>query len=85
MDFSFLIIKKLKKIRHETKSSGVIVVLYTLWRFLHGIYYSTHMENVIYLFYTIKIQFVYWRIFGAWKKNQQVCSRGFDAICVSVL
>ena len=35
------------------------------------IYYSTHTrKNVIYFFYTIKIQMVYWRIFGAWKKTK---------------
>ena len=39
------------------------------------IYYSTHTwKNVIYLFYTIKIQMVYWRILGA-KKGKQVCWR----------
>ena len=46
-----------QKIRHETNSSGFCS--------LHAvtssvIYYSTHTwENVIYLFYTIKIQMVY--------------------------
>ena len=34
------------------------------------IYYSTHtQENVIYLFYTIKIQMVYWRILGHGKRK----------------
>ena len=36
------------------------------------IYYSTHTwKNVIYLFYTIKIQMVYSRIFGAKKKKNK--------------
>ena len=74
-------------LRHETKSSGVTVVLYTLWRLLWSITVHTR-KNVIYLFYTIKIQMVYWRIFGAWKKKNKsadVIWRGFDAICVCVL
>ena len=34
------------------------------------IYYSTHpRKNVIYLFYTIKIQMVYWRILGHEKRK----------------
>ena len=49
----------------------------------------THTENVIYLFYTIKIQMVYyWMIFGALKKKKKsadVIWRGFDAICVCVV
>ena len=37
------------------------------------IYYSTHTwKNVIYLFYTIKIQMVYWRSWGQLKKEKQV-------------
>ena len=45
------------------KSSGVIVVLYT-------IYYSTHTRtNLMYLFYTIKIQMIFWGM----KKEKQVC------------
>ena len=38
-------------------------------------------------FYAIKIQMVYWRIFGAWKKKNKsadVIWRGFEAICVCV-
>ena len=34
------------------------------------IYYSTHTQKNV-CFYTIKIQMVYWRIFGAWKKEKQ--------------
>ena len=70
---------------HETKSNGVTVVLYVAVT-SSVIYYSTHArENVIYLFYAIKIQMVYWRILGAWKKKNKsadVIWRGFDAICV---
>ena len=69
------------------------VVLYSLHAVTSSvIYYSTHpRKNLIYLFYTkkklfyIKIQMVYWRIFGAWKKKNQsadVIWRGFDVICV---
>ena len=61
---------KNKKVRHETKSSGMTVVLYTLWRLLWSITVHTR-KNVIYLFYTIKIQMVYWRILGAWKKKSK--------------
>ena len=49
--------------------------------------YTHTRENVIYSFYTIKIQMVYWRILGAWKKKNKsadVIWRGFDAICVCV-
>ena len=79
---------KNKKVRRETKSRGVTVVLYTLWRLLWSITVHTHGKNVIYLFYTIQIQMVYWRIWGAWKKKNKsadVIWRGFDAICVRVL
>ena len=69
---------KNKKVRHETKSSGVTVVLYTLWRLLWFITAHTHTENVIYLLYTIKTQMVYWSILGAWKKKH----KSADAICV---
>ena len=55
--------------RHE---SGVTVVLYKLWRLLWSITYTHKRENVIYLFYTIKMQIVYWRIFGGIKKEKQV-------------
>ena len=53
------------------------------------LYYSTHAwNNVTYLFYTIKIQMVYYiEGFGAWKKKNKsadVIWRGFDAICVCV-
>ena len=42
---------KNRKVRHEPKSSGVTVVLYTLVT-SSVIYYSTHTrKNVIYLFY----------------------------------
>ena len=56
-----------KKVRHETKSSGV-TVLYTLWRLLWSITVHTHG---ICVFYTIEVQIVYWRIFG----EIQVCWR----------
>ena len=54
---------KEQKVRYEMKQSGVTVVP------LHAvtssvIYYNTHArKNVIYFFYTINIQMVYW-IFG---------------------
>ena len=65
---------KNKKVRHETKSSDVTVVLYTLWRLLWSITVHTHTwKNVIYLFYKIKIHMVYWRIFGAWRDLMCVC------------
>ena len=65
-----------KKVRRETKSSGVNVVIYTLW--FSVIYYSTHKrENVIYMLYPIKIQMVYWRILEDMKKEKQVCWRGY--------
>ena len=58
-----------KKVRRETKSSGVNVVIYTLW--FSVIYYSTHKrENVIYMLYPIKIHMVYRRM-GAWKKKNK--------------
>ena len=61
---------KNKKVQHGTKSSSVTVLLYTLWRLLYVIYYRTRArKNVINLFYTRKIQKVYWRIFGAWKRK----------------
>ena len=50
--------------------------------------YTHTWKNVIYLFYTIKIQMFYWRIFGAWEKKNKsadVIWRGFDAICVCPL
>ena len=56
----------------------------TICCFLHAvtssvIYYSTHArKNVIYSFYTIKIQI------GAWKMNNKIW-RGFDVICVCPL
>ena len=60
---------KNKKVRHETKSSGVdCCSLHAVTSYL--IYYSTHTrKNVIYLFYTIKIQMVYWRILGHEKRT----------------
>ena len=71
------------------QSSGVTVVLYTLWRLLWSITVThAHTEKCnLLLFYTIKIQMDNWRIFGAWKnKKKQVTSaeviwRGFDAVC----
>ena len=75
---------KNKKVRHEVE-----------WRdccSLHAvtssvINYSTHTrKNVSYLFYTIKIQMVYWRILGTWKKKNKsadVILRGPYCICKS--
>ena len=73
----------------KMKSSGVTVVLYTLWRLWWSIRIHTHTrKNVIYLFYTTKIQMVYGRIFGVWKKinksSDMIWCR-FDAICVCPL
>ena len=65
----------------KMKSSGVTVVLYTLWRLWWSIRIHTHTrKNVIYLFYTTKIQMVYWRhlydgLFGGMEKEKQVCWR----------
>ena len=81
----FILFKCVKNKKYDTKSSGVTVVIYTLWRFLWSITVHTHTENVIYLIYTIKIQMVYWRIFWGMKKEKQVCCRGFDVICVCVI
>ena len=65
---------KEQKVRDETKSSGVTVVLYALWLLLWSITVQNTRTNVIYLFYTIQIQMVYWRIFGAcMKKEKQLC------------
>ena len=64
---------KQQKVRHETKSSGVTVVLYKLWRFLWFI--TVHArKNVIYLCHTIKFQMVHWS-FWVMKKEKQVRSR----------
>ena len=72
---------KNKKGRHEVE-----------WRHcsLHAvtssvIYYSTHIrKNVIYLFYTIQIQMVYWRIFGTWKKKNKSADVDLtSSLCVS--
>ena len=59
----------------------VTVVLYTLWRLLFfKSDYSTHTharENVIYLFYIIKIQMDYWRscrVFGACGKKTKTAN-----------
>ena len=52
------------------------VVLYTPWHLLYVTYYITHTQkNVIYLFYTIEIEMVYWRILGHEKRKLQVCWR----------
>ena len=53
-------------------------------------YIHTHKrKNAIYLFYTIKMQIVYWRIFGCMKKEKQVRWRDLTWIwphlCVYVL
>ena len=49
--------------------------------------YTHTRENVIYLFYTIRIQMVYWRILGH-EKEKQVCWRDMAWIwrhlCVSL-
>ena len=60
---------KNKKVRHETKSSGVTVVFYTLRRLLWSITVYTR-ENV-YLFYTLKIHIVWLKDFGGMKKEKQ--------------
>ena len=59
---------KRKKVRHGAKSSGMTVVLYMLWRLLRSITVHTR-KNLIYLFYTIKIQMVHWRILGHEKRK----------------
>ena len=69
---------KNKKVRHKMKSSGITVVrFYTLWHLWSITVLYTHMEKVIYLLYTIKIQMVYWRILGAWKTK----NKSADVIC----
>ena len=55
--------------------------------FFHLLQY-TRMEKCNYSFYTIKIEKVYWKIFGVCKtknKSTDVIWRGIDAICVSPL
>ena len=49
------------------------------------IYYSTHTrKNVINLFYTIRIQMVYWRIMSSWKKkNKSADVELTPSVCVS--
>ena len=42
---------KNKKVRHETKSSGVTVVLYTLWRLLWSITVHTHGKCNLFVSY----------------------------------
>ena len=82
---------KNKKVRHETKSSGVTVVLYTLWRLLWSIYiyiplHTVHTHGKMYLFHTIKNSKVYRRNLGAWKKKSKfadVIWRGFDILTPS--
>ena len=57
---------KNKKVLQETKSSGVTVVLYVRCDvFCDLLQYTYTRKNIIYLFYTIKIQIVYCRILGA--------------------
>ena len=42
---------KNKKVRHETKSSGVTVVLYTLWRLVWSITVHTHGKCNLFVLY----------------------------------
>ena len=66
---------KNKKVRHKTKSSGVTVVLYTLWRLLWSITVHTHTGKCnLFVLYNKNPQ-VYWRILGGMKKEKQVCWR----------
>ena len=62
-------------------SKNYIITFYTITVYTHT------RINVIYLFYTTKIQMVYWRscrIFGA-QKSTDVIWRGFDVICACPL
>ena len=76
---------KNKKLRDQTKSSGVAVVLYTLWRLLRSITEHTHTEKC-YLFVLHNensngLLKDFWGI----KKEKQVRWRDLtwiDAICV---
>ena len=56
---------KNKKVRHETKSSGVTVVLYTLWRLLWSITVHTHGKCNLFVLYNKNsnglLKIVYWR------------------------
>ena len=76
---------KNKKVRHETKSSGVTVVLYTLWCLLWSIKY-THTEkcNLFVLYNKNWNGLLYWRIFGAWKKKNKSADVDLTpSVCVS--
>ena len=70
---------KNKKVQHEMKTSGMTVVLYTLWHLLWSITVHTYGKILSICFiYTIKIQIVYWRIWGM-KKGKQTVKNQWNA------
>ena len=62
-----------KNKKYDTRRSRVAWLLFFTRCdvFCDLLQYTHTEENVIYLFYTIKIQTVYWRIFGEWKKKNK--------------
>ena len=49
-----------------------------------SVQYTHTRKKVIYLFYTVKIQMVYWRILGAWKKKNKSADVDLTpSVCVS--
>ena len=70
-----------KKVQHKTKSSGVTVVLYTLWRLLWSITVRTHMEKFNLLVLYNKNSNDLLKYFGGIEKDKfaDVIWRGFDA------
>ena len=75
---------KNKKVRHETKSSGVTVVLYTLWHLLWSITVHTHTN--LFALYNKNLNDLLKNL-GGMKKEKQVCWRDLAWIwrhlCVS--
>ena len=63
---------KNKKVRHETKSSGVTVVLYTLWHLLWSITVHTHTN--LFALYNKNLNDLLKNL-GGMKKEKQVCWR----------
>ena len=75
--------------RVKNKKYDTRLLFFTRCDIFGDLLHGTHArKNVIYLFYTLKIQMVCWTIYGAWKKKNNsadVIWCGFDAICVYVL
>ena len=67
---------KNKKVRHETKSSGVIVVLYTLWR---GLLWSitVHTHGNLFVLYNKRKTIEKWK-----KKNKSADVHLTPSVCV---